>query len=62
MQQGLEYATTLDIPFVFFSNGDAFLLHDRTGTSTTPTASGPGLRMPTAMVGWSMPPFRAGSR
>ncbi|HOI96675.1 MAG TPA: DEAD/DEAH box helicase family protein [Syntrophobacter fumaroxidans] len=33
MQQGLEYAATLDIPFVFSSNGDAFLLHDRTGQS-----------------------------
>jgi type I restriction enzyme R subunit len=32
IQQGLEYATTLDVPFVFSSNGDAFLLHDRTGT------------------------------
>jgi len=31
MQQGLAYATTLDIPFVFSSNGDAFLFHDRTG-------------------------------
>src|SRR6202163_2996150 len=31
MQQGLEYATTLNIPFVFSSNGDAFLFHDRTG-------------------------------
>lgn len=33
MQQGLEYATTLDIPFVFSSNGDAFVFHDRTGQS-----------------------------
>jgi len=33
MQQGLEYATTLDIPFVFSSNGDGFAFHDRTGTS-----------------------------
>jgi type I restriction enzyme, R subunit len=33
MQQGLEYAATLDIPFVFSSNGDGFLFHDRTGTS-----------------------------
>ena len=33
MQQGLDYATTLDIPFVFSSNGDAFLFHDRTGLS-----------------------------
>ena len=32
MQQGLEYATTLDIPFVFSSNGDGFVFHDRTGT------------------------------
>jgi type I restriction enzyme, R subunit len=31
MQQGLEYATTLDIPFVFSSNGDGFVFHDRTG-------------------------------
>ncbi len=33
MQQGLEYAATLDIPFVFSSNGDAFLFYDRTGLS-----------------------------
>src|SRR4030042_1324446 len=33
IQQGLEYATILDIPFVFSSNGDAFLFHDRTGLS-----------------------------
>ncbi len=31
MQQGLDYAQTLDIPFVFSSNGDGFVLHDRTG-------------------------------
>src|ERR1700685_2561047 len=31
MQQGLEYATALDIPFVFSSNGDGFVFHDRTG-------------------------------
>ena len=34
MQQGLEYAATLDIPFVFSSNGDAFLFHDRTGQAS----------------------------
>ncbi len=33
MQQGLEYAEMLDIPFVFSSNGQAFLMHDRTGQS-----------------------------
>ncbi|MBS0152634.1 MAG: DEAD/DEAH box helicase family protein, partial [Nitrospira sp.] len=33
MQQGLEYAAILDIPFVFSSNGDGFVFHDRTGQS-----------------------------
>jgi type I restriction enzyme R subunit len=33
IQQGLDYATTLNIPFVFSSNGDGFVFHDRTGTS-----------------------------
>jgi type I restriction enzyme R subunit len=32
IQQALEYAETLDIPFVFASNGDGFVFHDRTGT------------------------------
>lgn len=31
MQQALGYAETLNIPFVFSSNGDGFILHDRTG-------------------------------
>ena len=31
MQQALDYAETLDIPFVFSSNGDGFVFHDRTG-------------------------------
>ena len=34
MQQALDYAVTLDIPFVFSSNGDGFVFHDRTGAST----------------------------
>ncbi|TYL89089.1 DEAD/DEAH box helicase [Bradyrhizobium rifense] len=33
IQQGLDYAATLDIPFVFASNGDGFVFHDRTGQS-----------------------------
>ena len=32
LQQALEYAQTLDIPFVFASNGDSFAAHDRTVT------------------------------
>jgi len=34
MPQALDYAEALDVPFAFSSNGDAFLLHDRTGTTT----------------------------
>jgi type I restriction enzyme R subunit len=30
MMQALDYARILDIPFVFSSNGDGFLFHDRT--------------------------------
>jgi type I restriction enzyme R subunit len=33
IQQALEYATSLDVPFVFSSNGDGFVFHDRTATS-----------------------------
>ena len=35
MQQALEYAEILDLPFAFSSNGDAFLEHDRTGVGNT---------------------------
>ena len=31
MQQALKYAKHLDVPFVFTSNGDSFVMHDRTG-------------------------------
>ncbi len=33
MQQALEYAEILQIPFVFTSNGDSFVFHDKTNTS-----------------------------
>ena len=33
-QQALGYARTLEIPFVFSSNGDGFIFHDRTVTSS----------------------------
>jgi len=39
MQQALDYALTLDIPFVFSSNGDGFIFHDRTGTSSQAEAT-----------------------
>ncbi len=37
MQQALNYADTLKIPFVFSSNGDGFLFHDRTNTASKET-------------------------
>ena len=33
LQQALAYADALQTPFVFASNGDGFVLHDRTGLS-----------------------------
>jgi type I restriction enzyme R subunit len=33
MQQALEYAEILDVPFAYSSNGDAFLEHDRLATA-----------------------------
>lgn len=39
LQQALDYAVTLDIPFVFSSNGDGFVFHDRTGTSAEKEAT-----------------------
>jgi type I restriction enzyme R subunit len=33
MQQALAYSESLDVPFVFSSNGDGFLFHDNTGLS-----------------------------
>lgn len=34
MQQALEYGEALNVPFIFTSNGDGFLFHDRTGQAT----------------------------
>lgn len=30
MQQGLDYASLLDVPFVFATNGDGYIFHDKT--------------------------------
>ena len=43
MQQALEYAEILDVPFAYSSNGDAFLEHDRTATTGTVTREIEGL-------------------
>src|SRR6202140_2559257 len=53
MQQGLDYAATLDIPFVFSSNGDAFLFHDRTGQSELIEAERPVDDFPSPAELWA---------
>lgn len=32
LQQGIDYSNDLDIPFVFSSNGDGFIFHDKTAS------------------------------
>jgi type I restriction enzyme R subunit len=52
MQQALEYAEILDIPFAYSSNGDAFLEHDRTKTSGTVIREIPLDQFPTPEELW----------
>ncbi|MBL0709897.1 MAG: DEAD/DEAH box helicase family protein [Colwellia sp.] len=37
MQQALDYARLLDVPFIFASNGDGFIFHDKTTPSQLET-------------------------
>jgi type I restriction enzyme R subunit len=53
MQQALEYAEILDVPFAYSSNGDAFLEHDRTATSGTVTREIPLDQFPTPEELWT---------
>ncbi|WP_050026551.1 DEAD/DEAH box helicase family protein [Verrucomicrobium sp. BvORR034] len=53
MQQALEYAEILDVPFAYSSNGDAFLEHDRTATSGTVTREIPLGQFPSPEELWS---------
>jgi type I restriction enzyme R subunit len=53
MQQALEYAEILDVPFAYSSNGDAFLEHDRTATSGTVTREIPLDQFPTPDQLWA---------
>ena len=39
MQQGLDYARLLDVPFIFASNGDGFIFHDKTAPDGSPIES-----------------------
>lgn len=38
LQQGLDYARLLDVPFVFASNGDGFIFHDKTNPNQLESA------------------------
>jgi type I restriction enzyme R subunit len=53
MQQALEYAETLDIPFAYSSNGDAFLEHDRTGFGAVVEREIPLDQFPTPAELWA---------
>ncbi|SDB40212.1 type I restriction enzyme, R subunit [Desulfonatronum thiosulfatophilum] len=52
MQQALDYAEILDIPFAYSTNGDAFLEHDRTRTSGHVTREIPLDQFPTPEQLW----------
>jgi type I restriction enzyme R subunit len=54
MQQALEYADILNIPFVFSSNGDGFVFHDRTGTLPEREATLPLSGFPSPARLWSI--------
>jgi type I restriction enzyme R subunit len=53
MQQALGYAETLDVPFAYSSNGDAFLEHDRTGSGTTVSREIPLDQFPSPAELWA---------
>jgi len=53
MQQALDYAETLDVPFAYSSNGDAFLEHDRTIVSGTVTREIPLDQFPSPEELWA---------
>ncbi len=53
MQQALEYAEILDVPFAYSSNGDAFLEHDRTGGGDTVEREIPLDQFPTPEELWA---------
>jgi type I restriction enzyme R subunit len=53
MQQALEYAEILDIPFAYSCNGDAFLEHDRTGANGVVEREIPLDQFPTSAELWA---------
>ena len=57
MQQALDYAEILDVPFAYSSNGDGFLEHDRTGAAAPVEREIPLDRFPSPAELWQR--FRA---
>ena len=57
MQQALDYAEILDVPFAYSSNGDGFLEHDRTGAAAQVEREIPLDRFPSPAELWQR--FRA---
>ena len=53
MQQALGYAEILDIPFVFSSNGDGFVFHDKTSTGDALEAELPLDSFPSPAILWA---------
>jgi len=53
MQQALDYADILDVPFAYSSNGDAFLEHDRTATTGAVTKEIPIDQFPSPVELWT---------
>ena len=53
LQQALDYAETLQLPFVFASNGDGFVFHDRTATGGAIERNLPLDQFPTPEVLWA---------
>jgi len=53
MQQALDYAKFLDISFVFSSNGDGFVFHDRTGLSDQMETTIPLAAFPSPATLWT---------
>lgn len=53
IQQALDYAKTLDVPFVFSSNGKGFVFHDKTGLIATGEVDLGMIEFPSPEVLWS---------
>lgn len=54
MGQALRYGEILNVPFVFSSNGDGFVFHDRTGTLSEIESTLPLTEFPSPERLWSI--------